>query len=88
VDNNGTVKLSKVAPNGGAVIETSWNVRNLDPYMDWSPMPETVPFQKGLFSPSALEQMHSIFLKFQTLITLCFSEPDFRTWLAIVMGEN
>jgi hypothetical protein len=33
VNNNGTVKLSKVAPNGGAVIET-WNIRNLDPCMD------------------------------------------------------
>ena len=33
VNNNGTVKLSKVAPSGGAVIET-WNVRNLDPCMD------------------------------------------------------
>jgi hypothetical protein len=33
VNDNGTVKLSKVAPNGGAVIQT-WNVRNIDPCMD------------------------------------------------------
>jgi transposase InsO family protein len=33
VNNNGTVKLSKVARRGGAVIET-WNVRNIDPCMD------------------------------------------------------
>ena len=32
VNNNGTVKLSKAAYNGRAVIET-WNVRNLDPCM-------------------------------------------------------
>ena len=32
VNNNGTVKLSKAATNGGAVIET-WNVRNIDPCM-------------------------------------------------------
>ena len=33
VHDNGTVKLSKVALHGGAVIET-WNIRNLDPCMD------------------------------------------------------
>ena len=33
VYDNGTVKLSKVAKNGGAVYET-WNIRNLDPCMD------------------------------------------------------
>jgi len=33
VNDNGTVKLAKVAPGGGAVYET-WNIRNLDPCMD------------------------------------------------------
>ena len=32
VNNNGTVKLTKVANNGGAVSET-WNIRNLEPYL-------------------------------------------------------
>ena len=30
VYDNGTVKLSKEAKNGGAVFET-WNIRNIDP---------------------------------------------------------
>ena len=33
VNDNGTVKLTKVTNNGGAVYET-WNIRNLDPCMD------------------------------------------------------
>ena len=32
VYDNGTVKLSKEATNGGAVFET-WNIRNIDPCM-------------------------------------------------------
>ena len=32
INDNGTVKLTKVANNGGAVYET-WNIRNLDPCM-------------------------------------------------------
>ena len=33
VNDNGTLRLSKVAPNGGAVYST-WNIRNVDPCMD------------------------------------------------------
>ena len=32
VYDNGTVKLSRATPDGGAVYET-WNIRNLDPCM-------------------------------------------------------
>jgi len=37
VYDNGTVKLTKVADNGGAVSQT-WNIRNIEPRMAWSPM--------------------------------------------------
>ena len=33
VNDNGTVRLSKVTANGGAVYQT-WNLRNVDPCMD------------------------------------------------------
>ena len=33
VYDNGTVQLSKVANNGGAVYQT-WNIRNIHPCMD------------------------------------------------------
>jgi len=37
VNDNGTVKLVKVANDGGAVSQT-WNIRNVEPRMAWSPM--------------------------------------------------
>jgi len=37
VYDNGAVKLEKVANNGGAVSQT-WNIRNIEPCMAWSPM--------------------------------------------------
>jgi len=37
VNDNGTVKLVKVANNGGAVSQT-WNIQNIEPRMTWSPM--------------------------------------------------
>jgi len=37
VYDNDTVKLTKVANNGGAVSQT-WNIRNIEPRMAWSPM--------------------------------------------------
>jgi len=37
VHDNGTVKLTKVADNVGAVSQT-WNIRNVEPRMAWSPM--------------------------------------------------
>ena len=33
VYDNGTVKLSRATPEGGAVYET-WNIRNVDPCLD------------------------------------------------------
>ena len=33
VNDNGTLRLSKATPNGGAVIQT-WNIRNVDPCKD------------------------------------------------------
>ena len=37
VNDNGTVKFVKVPNNGGAVSQT-WNIRNIEPRMAWSPM--------------------------------------------------
>ena len=47
VNDNGTVQLSKVTNNGGAVYST-WNIRNLDPCKDWSPLPESKRAQPPL----------------------------------------
>jgi len=38
VNDNGTVKLVKVADNNGGVVSQTWNIRNIEPRMAWSPM--------------------------------------------------
>jgi len=38
VYDNGTVKLVKVADNNGGAVSQTWNIRNIEPRMAWSPM--------------------------------------------------
>jgi len=38
VHDNGTVKLVKVADNNGAAVSQTWNIRNIETHMAWSPM--------------------------------------------------
>ena len=45
VNDNGTVKLTK-ATNNGAVSQT-WNIRNIEPRKDWSPLLENAASQKS-----------------------------------------
>jgi len=35
---NGTVKLVKVTDNNGGAVSQTWNIRNIEPRMAWSPM--------------------------------------------------
>jgi len=38
VNDNGTVKLVKIANNNGGAVSQTWNIRNIELRMAWSPM--------------------------------------------------
>jgi len=38
VNDNSTVKLVKVADNNGGAVSQTWNIRNIEPRIAWSPM--------------------------------------------------